>query len=24
MSDGKITEVWMYDSDPYALEEFLS
>ncbi len=24
MSEGKITEVWMYDSDPYALEEFFS
>jgi ketosteroid isomerase-like protein len=24
MSDGKITEVWMYDSDPYALDEFFS
>src|SRR5919202_6948951 len=24
MSEGKITEIWMYDSDPYALEEFFS
>jgi uncharacterized protein len=24
MSDGKITELWTYDSDPYALDEFWS
>jgi uncharacterized protein len=24
MSDGKIVELWTYDSDPYALDEFLS
>jgi uncharacterized protein len=24
MSEGKIREIWMYDSDPYALDEFLS
>src|SRR5215204_3691849 len=24
MSDGKIRELWTYDSDPYALDEFWS
>jgi ketosteroid isomerase-like protein len=24
MSDGKIVELWTYDSDPYALDEFWS
>lgn len=24
MSDGKIMELWTYDSDPYALDEFWS